>query len=159
MRRFALVGILLMTAALGVGCSDDNDDEVFEAILSGSNEVPARATAANGRAHVIIHGDTVSFSVEVDDITNLTVSHIHTGLPPGGPTVNGPVRVNLYTGGPVVTTADKMVLAQGSFNSSGVTGISYDQLLSEIRAGNAYVNVHSQTFPGGEIRGQLRPVN
>jgi hypothetical protein len=155
MRRFALVGILLMTAALGVGCSDDNDDEVFEAVLSGSNEVPARSTAANGRAHVIIHGDTVSFSVEVDDISNLTVSHIHTGA--SG--TNGPVRVNLYTGGPVITTADKMVLAQGSFDASGVTGISYAQLVSEIRAGTAYVNVHSQTFPGGEIRGQLRPVN
>ena len=155
MRRSALVGILLMTAALGVGCNDDNDDEVFEAILSGSNEVPARATAANGRAHVILHGDTVSYSVEVDDITNLTVSHIHTAA--AG--TNGPVRVNLYTGGPVITTADKMVLAQGSFDSSGVTGISYAQLISDIRAGNAYVNVHSQTFPGGEIRGQLRPVN
>ena len=155
MRRFAFAGIVLMAAALGVGCSDDNDDEVYEAILSGANEVPARSTAANGRSHVIIHGDTVSFSVEVDDITNLTVSHIHTGA--AG--TNGPVRVNLYTGGPVITTADKIVLAQGSFDSSGVTGISYDQLLSEIRAGRAYVNVHSQTFPGGEVRGQLVRIN
>ena len=155
MRRVALVGILLMTAALGVGCSDDNDDEVFEAVLAGSNEVPARNTAANGRAHVVIHGDTVSYSVEVDDITNLTLAHIHTAAAGS----NGPVRVNLYTTGPVITTADKMVLAQGSFDSSGVTGISYAQLLSEIRAGTAYVNVHSQTFPGGEIRGQLRPVS
>lgn len=155
MRRFALVGILLMTTALGVGCSDDNDDEVFEAILAGSNEVPARSTAANGRAHVVIHGDTVSYSVEVDDISNLTQAHIHSGA--AG--VNGPVRVNLYTGGPVITTSDKMVLAQGSFDSSGVTGISYSQLLSEIRAGTAYVNVHSTTFPGGEIRGQLRSID
>jgi hypothetical protein len=154
MRRFALVGVMLMAAGLSVSCSSDNSDEVFEAVLAGSNENPARASSGNGRSHVVIHGDTVSYSVEIDDISNVTLSHIHVGPA----TANGPVRVNFYNG-PTISTTDKMILASGSFGSGGVTGITYDQLLAEIRNGNAYVNVHTTQFPGGEIRGQLRRIN
>ncbi|MGH9888553.1 MAG: CHRD domain-containing protein, partial [bacterium] len=92
MRRFALAGVMLMAAGLSVSCSNDNSDEVFEAVLAGSNENPARASSGNGRSHVVIHGDTVSYSVEIDDISNVTLSHIHVGPATG----NGPVRVNFF---------------------------------------------------------------
>lgn len=155
MGRFALAGVLLMAAGLTVACSNDKDnDEVFEAVLSGSNEVPVRASAGNGVSHVVIHGNTVTWAVEIDDISNVTLSHIHVGPATG----TGPVRVNFFNG-PTVSTTDKMVLASGTFGAEGVTGIGFDQLLTEIRNGNAYVNVHTTQFPGGEIRGQLRRIN
>jgi hypothetical protein len=30
-----------------------------------------------------------------------------------------------------------------------------EDLVARIRSGNAYVNVHTSNYPGGEIRGQL----
>jgi len=38
----------------------------------------------------------------------------------------------------------------------GISPGEFGELLRAIRAGVAYVNVHSDNFPAGEIRGQLR---
>jgi hypothetical protein len=73
---------------------------------------------------------------------------------------------------PCSTTATG-VLVEGSNGSTAITGtsedITFDSLLSAIRAGNAYVNVHTSDGdpnttpgapgdnPGGEIRGQITP--
>ena len=40
-----------------------------------------------------------------------------------------------------------------------MTGISFEALLEEMRAGTAYVNFHTTAYPGGEIRGQVRLLN
>jgi hypothetical protein len=148
------VALCMAAGALALSCSQGSDDvQIFQADLAGGNENPPRATAATGTSQITVDGDRVFFVVEVHDIQAVSLSHIHVAPP----TANGPVRVNFFLG--PVTGPLNGILAQGSFTSADVIAISYDQLLSEIRAGNAYVNVHSPTFPGGEIRGQLRPVN
>jgi hypothetical protein len=50
----------------------------------------------------------------------------------------------------------------GPFRSAVVTrqatftGVfTFDSLLTRIRAGTTYINVHTRKFPGGEIRGQV----
>jgi hypothetical protein len=149
---FLMVGVL---ALIAVGCSDDDELEMFSADLSGANEVPPATTLASGRATLTLEGDTVSFSVEVDDITAATMAHIHSGALG----VNGPVRVFLFGPGGNFTTTGRAVLAQGSFTAADVAGISFEELLAELRAGTAYVNVHTTLYPGGEIRGQTRLEN
>lgn len=42
------------------------------------------------------------------------------------------------------------------FTVPGGTKLSDDQM-SNLKAGNVYINVHSEAFPPGEIRGQLSP--
>ena len=37
----------------------------------------------------------------------------------------------------------------------GIAATEYEELLAAIRTGTAYVNVHSATYGGGEIRGQI----
>jgi hypothetical protein len=71
--------------------------------------------------------------------------------------VNGPVRVGFFAG--PTTSISQGTLVEGSFTASTVTGIDFNTLLDEMRAGTAYVNVHSTIYPGGEIRGQTRLLN
>lgn len=152
--------VVLALGLAGWGCNDATDGlEVFRADMSPANEVPPRASAASGTAGFTFDGTTVRYSVEVDDLSRTFMGHIHSA--PSG--VNGPIRVWLFpvgatAPGPEVTVADKRVLAEGSFTAANVTGISFDALLNEMRNGNCYANFHSTTYPGGEIRGQVRLV-
>ena len=44
--------------------------------------------------------------------------------------------------------------------ASDVTGgLTLADVLGAMRSGNAYCNIHTVTFPGGEIRGQIRSVS
>jgi hypothetical protein len=133
-----------------VGCSDENSQNALRASLSGTNEVPATTTSANGTATFDIQGSTVLFRLELHSITGVTAAHIHSGA--GG--ANGPIRVTLYNG-PTTGSVDGD-LVQATFTSSDVTGIAFNDLLNEMRNGSAYVNVHTTAFPAGEIRGQLQ---
>jgi len=152
------------------GCGDDNNDTPqqatrFTATLSGANEVPAVTTPATGTATLTVNGDQIDYTVNVTNLQNAVVSHIH--VAPAGQ--NGPVRLNLCgTGDPLpACSSGTGVLATGSNGTTvGDPAISFDSLLSAIRAGNAYVNVHTSTpgctagdpgcNPGGEIRGQIQ---
>jgi hypothetical protein len=152
MRTLLVPSALVFTLGLiAGGCNDATEDaNVFRAQLSGSNEVPANGTGASGTAGLTFEGGVVSYAIEVHGITDVLFSHIHSG--PAG--VNGPVRVFLFRG-PQPGTFDG-VLVQGSFTAADVTGVTFDELVSQMRSGDAYVNVHTTQFPGGEIRGQVQ---
>jgi hypothetical protein len=160
MRRIAWPLAVLMAAGLfGSACEDATEgQEIFTTTLSGSNEVPVRSSGGNGFAQVIIDGDRVHYALQVDDIENVTAAHIHTGVSGA----NGPVRVTFFPNDQFpqrISVSDTTVIAEGTFTSANVTGISYSDLLAAIRSGGAYVNVHTTQFPGGEIRGQLSRTN
>jgi CHRD domain len=166
MRRKALAlasagALLTAMGFVSGGCTKGTEGmEVFEATLSPANEVPARSTAANGRVQYISDGTTVTYTIEVDDINNVVAAHIHSAA--AG--VNGPIRVFFFgngsphPGGPV-SFGDKSILVQGSFTAANVSGVSFSELLNQMRNGQAYTNVHTSQFPGGEMRGQIQLVN
>jgi hypothetical protein len=160
MRRFAWMGIVALAGLASVSCNDALEGkEVFIATLSGGEEVPARGTGANGTAQIIVEGNQITYSIEIDDITSIIQSHIHTAAPG----VNGPVRLFLYPAppavlpAPLVTVSDKTILVEATVDSSFVNGVTFEELLAAMRSGNAYVNVHTTEFPGGEMRGVIRP--
>jgi hypothetical protein len=150
------IGAGALCLLLFTGCNDATKNlEVFQADLNTTNEVPARGTGANGAAGFTWDGTTMSFTLQIDDIASVTQAHIHSGA--AG--VNGPVRVFLFrpaTPGAFVSASDTAILSSGSFTAADVSTISIDTLLAEMRAGTAYVNVHTSAFPGGEMRGQVR---
>lgn len=157
MRSKQLAGVLCLVLSFVAPACDDDDDNgtgatgtnAFTAVLTGANEVPSVTSAATGTATININGSTVDYRIEVQGITDVIGGHIHSGA--AG--VSGPVRVTLVPSPyPGVTNG---VLSEGTFSASDVSGITYDELLNEIRTGMAYVNVHTTANPGGEIRGQI----
>ncbi|OGC90065.1 MAG: hypothetical protein A2W25_15535 [candidate division Zixibacteria bacterium RBG_16_53_22] len=129
----------------------------FGAHLSGGNEVPPVATRAQGQVTFNVNSDgmSIDYRLLVANIENVRASHIH--LSAAG--VNGPVIVFLF-GGPTIQGPFNGVLAEGTITAADLIGPMAGQtladLLTQLEAGNLYVNVHTDAYPGGEIRGQLK---
>jgi len=100
-------------------------------------------------------GMSISYRLIAANSENTRASHIHLAAPG----VNGPIVVFLY-GGPTIPGSFNGVLAQGTFTAADLIGPLEGQplsaLIEQMEAGNAYVNIHTDQFPGGEIRGQIR---
>ena len=169
MRWFSSLATFAMLLAVLGACGDDDDTNgpatEFTATLTGTEEVPPVPTTATGTADLTISGAQISYTINVVDLQNAVVAHIHIEAPG----VNGPVRLNLCgTGDPVPPCVSGTgVLATGANGTMvGTPAITFDSLVSAMRTGGAYVNVHTDngvappnTGPGdmatGEIRGQI----
>ena len=128
------------------------------AVLLGGNEVGAGGEAnagdqnAYGSATVIFRGtDTLCWAILVTFLDPPTAAHIH-GARAG---INGPVLVTLE---PPTNDADQNFGNPGT--SSGCitdSSAAFVTTLRNIRTNpsNFYVNVHSNLFPNGGVRGQL----
>jgi len=103
----------------------------------------------------------------VANINNVVAAHIHSGA--AG--VNGPVVAFLAGPFPAGSGRTDGVLAEGTITAANLVGPfaghPLSHLVEAMRAGNTYVNVHTNDgvaptntgpgdFPGGEIRGQIR---
>jgi CHRD domain-containing protein len=138
--------------------------------LESFQEVPSISSSASGhfRAFIDDKAGTISYQLSYGGLTgDVRQSHIHFGQH----SVNGAVSVFLCQ---TATNTDPTGLAPQCPQSGTVTGLlqaanmaagttaqgiapgEFAELVAAIRGGVAYVNVHSATFPGGEIRGQLR---
>jgi hypothetical protein len=162
-----LAALLLALAIVGLATASD-EQKNFVAPLSGDQEVPARDTQATGVAKFKLRegGTVLLFKVNVENIENVVAAHIHCGAVG----VNGPVGVTLFMGSPASgpfdgTLAEGTITAADPGNGCGWTDLA--SILAALRAGNTYVNVHTNDgvappntgpgdFPGGEIRGQVR---
>jgi hypothetical protein len=131
---------------------------VFRARLSADEEVatPPVESDAHGIATFRLSrdGSALHYRLIVVGLDNLTASHIH--LAPAGQ--NGGVVAFLYNGGLIEGTHSGM-LAEGTITAANLLGALAGQPLSALvealSSGGAYVNVHTQQNPGGEIRGQI----
>jgi hypothetical protein len=160
-----VVGILvalLAVALLPLTQSLASHDDDFEARLSSYQEVPSLSTPARGKfdADVDRRDQTIDYKLRYEGFeTEVLFAHIH--LAQKG--VNGGVIAFLCGGG------DKPACPQGSGTVTGTIDVAdiigpagqgiaageFDEAVKAIKAGVVYANVHSQTFQGGEIRGQL----
>jgi hypothetical protein len=168
MNNFHVFAVAAAAVLLTVpACGDDEPAGPatnFTATLSGANEVPPVTTTATGSATLTLSGGQITYTVNVTNLQNAAVAHIH--LAPEGE--NGFVRMNLCgTGDPQPPcTGGTGVLATGTNGTTvGSPAITLDSLVAAMRSGGAYVNVHTNApgctpgdpgcNPGGEIRGQV----
>ncbi|MCA1826490.1 MAG: CHRD domain-containing protein [Myxococcales bacterium] len=145
---------MAVCCAASFACGGSSSSNNYAATLAGPNEVPATTSTATGTATVTVNGATANYTVTYSGLSGPpTASHIHVG----SSTVAGPVVVP-FSGLP--TTASGTF--NGSFTSSDiqpqstpVVVVTLDDLVNAMKAGNAYVNIHTTANKGGEIRGQL----
>jgi CHRD domain len=134
-----------------------------EAKLSGFQEVPPILSDGRGRFDAIIHQDnkSITFRLSYSGLSSpVTRAHIHFGQKG----VNGAIVVFLCPGGSGPAECPPSGTITGTITGEDVIavpaqGVMAGDLAGVIRAirnGAAYVNVHTTTFGGGEIRGQLR---
>lgn len=163
MHRFTALTLSLLTVALALPAS--------AATITYTTALDPEAAGATG---------TGTASVTFDDAKNMlqivasfsglsgttTVAHIHCCTPsPGADTAGVAVTPGTLPGFPVGVTSGTYagtvaMLDPASYTAAFLTNFgggtaagALAALLAGMDAGTAYFNVHSTTFPGGEIRG------
>ena len=136
--------------------------------LSGSNEIPAVASPGTGFASVTIDtiAHTATFNITFSNLTSNTVAaHIHCCVAQPGNTAVA-TAVPAFAGFPLGVTAGNYassplsLLDAAFWNPTFVTakgGIAQADaaLTAGLAAGEAYLNIHTSNFAGGEIRANL----
>lgn len=164
--RGAVAGFALLAVAAAcdapeydVLSPDPTTRENFRASLTGAAERPtAVTTTATGSFGAQIRdltatGGSIRIELLVSGIDSVTDAHIHAG----DANTAGAIIATLF--GPSAGTAQGItgVLSQRDITRTTVlaAGFTFDNLVTRLRNGTAYVNVHTKRFPNGEIRGQI----
>ena len=133
--------------------------------LDGLSEVPAVSTPASGSLRLRFQDGVISYRLDYRGVASgVTQAHIHFGLPgtSGGISVflcssidDPDVSQDCPAGDATVTgtiTAESVV----GPTTQGIAVGDFEAFLDALPKEATYANVHSATFPGGEIRGQIR---
>jgi hypothetical protein len=161
-----LAGLLVASAAglVLVGLAVAGVNNMWSVHANGSMEVPVRDVQGQGQAifRLSEDGDSLAFKLNATNIEGVTQAHIHCGEPG----VNGPVVAFLFGFDPAGVAPDGH-LSSGTITNANVIprapspacpdGVAnFDEMIERMRSGDAYVNIHTLTFPGGEIRGDIK---
>ena len=142
------VGLAFAVGLALAGCAQEGKKEeatmggpTLQAHMTGAQEVPPNTTTGSGDAFITVAADkkSVSWKVGWSGLTSDAVAaHIHG---PAAPGANAGVVINLAP--------------NGITNMLGGSAPITEAQLEDLMAGRYYVNVHTATNKGGEIRGQI----
>lgn len=138
----------------------------FTAAMDGGQEIGPNGSPATGFASITVVGNLLSVDETWTGLTggNPAAAHIHCCTPL---VANVGVAVG-FPGFPAATSGtylhdfdllDPAIYTASFLNNfgGGTAAGARDALLAGLGSGQAYVNIHNATFPGGEIRGNLVP--
>jgi hypothetical protein len=176
--KTAIAVSIFSLAAVQPALADD-DHRGFKRLraqLVGFNEVPSVSTVASGefKARINDNETAIDWELSYKDLQGaVEQAHIHFGQPAvnGGITVflctnlgNGPVGIQGCPAAPATIVGTIMaadvspnIPATAGARTQGINTGELEELVRAIRAGFTYANVHSTTWPGGEIRDQIEP--
>lgn len=139
---YAAAGFALLTAAACVDMPPEPPRVSQTGIrLTAAQEVPPTASAGWGNGSVTYDriSNQLTWSIAYDGLTApLQSAHFH------GPAASG-------------TNAGVMIPINVSFSPLQGTALLTEAQEAELMAGRLYVNLHTPTYPNGEIRGQVIP--
>jgi hypothetical protein len=176
MRRATIVATAVFAVAATAFVFTDEGGRRFRELLNGTNEAAnVVSTTGSGTFHATINREETEINYELtfkDLEGDVRQSHIHIGWPqnsggivlwlcdsaafpsprPNTPecTANDPLNKRAGSATGTLTAADVQPLAV-----NGIAAQEFAEVVRLIRAGRTYANVHSDTFPPGEIRSQL----
>jgi CHRD domain len=136
--RLSVLGILALCL---VSAAAQAETKIFKATLSGATEVPPNASAGVGAATATLDTATgkLVWDVTYSGLTGRAMAaHIHGPADAGqnaGVVVPLKVTPSPIKGSKILTAAQ----------------------MADLEAGKYYVNIHTATNKGGELRGQLQP--
>lgn len=142
---------------------------VYDVILSGPAEQPPNASPGTGTGTVIYNDTAHSLFMDVDFsglLGTTTASHIHSPLNPATNLAGVATTTPTFVGFPLGVTSGSFtntldLTLSGSWNpayitaNGGTTAGAEAAFAAQILAGQAYWNIHTSAFTGGEIRGFL----
>jgi len=178
----AIVGAFaLVLTSVGIAGHGNGKRRSAEAKLIGYEEVPAVSTAAKGKIKLKIRNGTtgtIEYRLSYSGLSaTATQAHIHFAQKgvnggivlwlcdsatnnspvadtPACPAGNTPTKETVSG---TLDAADVQAIMAGSppAPAQGIAAGELTEVLAALKAGVTYANVHTGTFPGGEIRAQL----
>ena len=160
---------ILSALALSLPAFAAQEGAPLRATLMGYQEVPSVSSKADGEfeARIAADGQSFDYTLAYDGLqADVLMSHIHFAQK----SVNGPIIVWLCgtttNPGPAGTQTcpGRSGTLHGTVTAANVLASPTTQqlaagelaeLIDAMRAGVAYVNIHTTVSPGGEIRGQV----
>lgn len=161
---------LIFAFSMFVGVAK-GDQLVFTTTMTGSQEVPPTGSPGIGSALVTIDTVTNLMTVNVSFaglLSPTTIAHIHCCAGIGGTAIPA-TTVPSFPGFPTgVTTGTYLqtfdLTLASSYNpafiaaNGGTVASAQAAFIAGLLNGQAYFNIHTMQFPGGEIRGQLQAI-
>ena len=167
MKRKALLASVVLFSVVGATAAFTDAFRRIKETLTGYEEVPAVSTEASGlfSGRIDKEGTSLDWTLSYSDLEGaVQQAHIHFGKKGtnGGITVflctnlgNGPAGTQACPPAPATVTGTIRPADIIGPAGQGIAAQEFAELTAAIRAGVTYVNVHSSTYQGGEIRGQL----
>ena len=154
MKRIRLLMLVVLAAffAVSTGYAAEHS---FKAKLTPKEEVAKPDAKSSGKAEFKLSkdGKELVYKLHVKDVMDVSAAHIHVGKKGE----NGPPIVGLFSGGKKGKFSG--VLSEGKVSGNDLMGDykgKFDELVKLMRSGDTYVNVHTDKYPDGEIRGQIK---
>jgi hypothetical protein len=151
-----------------------HDRGMFQAKLSGFEEVPFVSTEGNARFEGRLNreGTEIEWRLSYDDLSGTpTQAHIHLGqeLANGGivlwfcanpplapPPTSGVPTPQTCPAGPAELEGTWTAADVQAQTTQGIAGpADFGEVIRAMRLGVTYANVHTAQSPGGEVRGQV----
>jgi len=154
-----MLAAIISIAAVSVSLNSiqAQQGETFSASLSGKDEIPPTESSATGWAmfQTDENGTQLSYSVNITGLNEITGAHIHNG----STGQNGDIVVTLSGQESAKDGNNATISLKGNITKDNLEGPLKGKDLSELVSlmsdGNVYVNVHTDQFQKGVIRGQI----
>jgi hypothetical protein len=150
---FAILIIPLLVFLLALNPVNAEGQELSTS-LNGMQEFPSNNSSATGLASFkVMDNNSVWYEINVTGLDKVMKAHLHLGKIG----TNGDPIVMLFNSGPTgringTLVSDKFLAADflGPMSGKSITDI-----VDKMKSGEIYVNIHSGSFPDGELRGQI----